>query len=130
MIVCDPETGYFAFEEPDFVRFPYLKPGRQCDVGKYARKGIERKKSTDRIFDVIKPDNVPGQRAFRSMREQHLAQFRNKPGFASWRRSRIPDGMTRPQAEKAWAKARKEAIALLPLVLEHWRKTQKNERRT
>jgi hypothetical protein len=129
MIFADPENGFVELELPDFVRFPYKKPGRWWDVGKYARQGTQRKKSTRRVFDVIKPDKVPGQRAFRSMREQHLAQFRNKPGFASWKRTRTPDGMNREQADKAWKVARKEAIALLPHVLNYWRMTQENERR-
>jgi hypothetical protein len=129
MIFTDPDIGFVSFEDPDFVRFPYQKPGRAGEVGKYQRKGIQRKKSTKRVFDVIKPDAVPGARAWRSLRERHCAQFRNKPGFASWKRTRIPDGMTRAKADKAWKKARSEALQLLPLVLEHWRKTQKNERR-
>lgn len=126
MIFCDPENGFVSFEDIDFVRFPPVISKRNGNPGKY--KG-RRKKRTARIFDVIKPDTVPGARAWRSLREQHCAQFRNKPGFASWSRSKVPDGMDRAQAEKAWKKAKREALQLLPLVLEHWRKTQNNERR-
>ena len=125
MIECDPELGFVEIEDADFVRFPYKKPGRWWDVGKYERRGTKRKKSTKRVFDVIKPDVIPGERAFWSMREQHVAQFRNKPGFPSWVRTKIPDGMNRAEAEAAWKIAKEQAKTDLAVLLEYWRKQQK-----
>lgn len=88
---------------------PGTKPGRKKTseprykrktddeaIGRRGRTGQERR-------------HVPGYVEWLSLRSMEMAQFRNKPGFSSWKRSNVPDGMRKEDAEKAWEEARRKA---------------------
>jgi hypothetical protein len=89
------------------IKNPGSKPGRtKTTTPRYEKKGSPcgRKPGSGGTRD-----HIPGYREWLSLRATELAQFRNKPGFASWKRHGVPDGMRKQDAEKAWAEARRKA---------------------
>ena len=89
---------------------PYKPPRpRRFTSGEVAtkRKAIRRRKYYDE--DIPSVEVNPGLRKFLSLRQAPMMEFRDKPGFKTWNRIGIPDGMSRAEAEKAWDAARQQA---------------------
>ena len=51
---------------------------------------------------------LPGFNEWAARTHNQITQFLGKPGFKSRTRFGIPDGMTKKQSDKAWAKAREQ----------------------
>ena len=73
-----------------------------------------RKKSSDRIYDIREGHSVHTD--FVCIRHRHISQFRNKPGMPDYRRTRVPDGMTKQEAVKMWAEAKRKAKITMEII--------------
>lgn len=75
------------------------------------RKKVEKEYRTSKVRNSLsdKKTRIPGFAEWLSHRAMEMAQFRNKPGFASFRRMNTPDGMRKQDAVLAWAEARRKA---------------------
>jgi hypothetical protein len=72
-------------------------------------KWVPKKKRPGPTSRQILSATIPGYSSWVQMRVAQMAQFRNKLGFPDWRRTNIPNGMTKAASKRAWAEAKRKA---------------------
>lgn len=86
-----------------------------------------RLRKENRVNGVRTRPAKPGELAYGSIRESRLTMFRNKPGFANYRRFGTMDGYSREEALKIRIWAKEQAKKDLEVIMEKHPEIKENE---